>query len=355
MKVSSRPRSGSYLIDFAPAFLVLILFIFPLIDLMGLLCGAATVQFMAYRACCAASVQQVFPDSLSSMANQSIGICNSGLGSFSRLNPVGGYSGAGSDLFLMVTNIYSSQVAVTPANTPVSAPIDTTNNLYECLVVSTSEVGPLINLSAIPYIGTVPGLGKPALVTARWVRAWEHPSAMGSVAMGAFSGGTSPIKLSNVSGLNSPGTLTNLVGSGWNYPNIYALIAAAGQIPTTEQVLELIAKQETWRDTQVTVQPGDKLWVDITANGLWSMGAPNTVGANIDADGLPGLGQDAYGNNYGAMIGKIGVNGTPFTIGKKMWNVLPPGSGQLHLLCNDEPGKYADNKGAMVVRLIVAK
>lgn len=351
MKVSSRTYSGSYLIDFAPAFTVLVLVIFPLIDLMGLLCGGATVQFLAYRACCAASVEQRFQDSLSSMENQSNAICTSGLGSFSRLRPVDGYNNAGSDLFLMVTNIYTSQANIAPANSPAAGPIDTTSNLYECAVVSTCEVGPVISLSGVPFICNVPGLGKPAVITGRWVRAWEHPSAAASAGTGAFSGGTSSIKLSSVSGLGTPGTLTNLTGSGWNYPNIYALIAAAGQVPVTEQVLELIAKED-WRSTDVTLQPGDKLWVDVTAIGSWSTGPGN---GNVDADGLATLGQDPYGNNYGAMVGKIGVNGTPFTVGKKMWNMLPAGSGQLYLICNDAPGANFDNRGGLEVRLIVAR
>lgn len=336
--------------------LVLVLIIFPLIDLMGLLCGAATVQFLAYRACCAASIQQRFQDSLLSMSSQSTSLCNSGLGRFSRLKPVNGYSNTGSDLFLMVTNIYTSQATAFPANSPPTAPIDTTNNLYECSVVSTCEVGPVINLSGIPFVKDVPSLGKPAVITASWVRAWEHPSATSSAATGAFSGGTSQTKLSNVSGLNTPGTLTNIVGSGWNYPNIYAIITAAGQTPTQEAVLEVLARDPIWKQTNVIVQSGDKLWVDVTAKGVWSTTDFSTSwgGANLDADGLVGH-ITTNGQTHGALIGKIGVNGTPFAVGKKMWNMLPPGSGSFYLICNDTPNCFHDNKGSMIVRLIVAK
>lgn len=356
---SLRAHRGSYLLEFGPSLLVVILVMFPLIDLMGLLCGAAGVQFLAYRACCAASVQQRFQDSLSSMQAQSADICNSGLGTFSRLKPVAGYGNSGSDLLLMVTDIFTSQVTTAPPNCQPSGPVDTTTNIYECAVVSTCEVGPVINLAGIPFVRDVPALGRPATIKARWVRAWEHPHASLTGGQGTFSGGTSAIKLSDVNGLNNPGSLTNLIGSGWNYPNIYAIIASAGQTPTQEEVLEVHAKNGAWTNTTISLQPGDKLWVDLEAKGTWSM---STCWTNYklnhmfyDADGYSGLGQDQFGNTYGAIVGRIGSSGTPFTVGKKMWNALPPGSGNLQLIANDIQGQHFDNRGSMIVRIIVAR
>jgi Subtilase family/Domain of unknown function (DUF4114)/Calx-beta domain/PA-IL-like protein len=56
----------------------------------------------------------------------------------------------------------------------------------------------------------------------------------------------------------------------------------------------------------------------------------------------------------GALIGKIGINGTPFLIGAS--NQIPATtSGRLYLAINDTPGTYGDNSGQFTVKVAVGR
>lgn len=66
---------------------------------------------------------------------------------------------------------------------------------------------------------------------------------------------------------------------------------------------------------------------------------PNYVGAPACAmDNAP----------YGALVGKIGVNGTPFLIGSRL-TFIPGSSDELYLAVNDLLPYYADNYGNYMV------
>jgi hypothetical protein len=111
-----------------------------------------------------------------------------------------------------------------------------------------------------------------------------------------------------------------------------------------------------WVDSGVTLQAGEQITLTaygqaITApinvfsagtvsgpDGQWSI-CPNYVNAPACAlDNAP----------YGALVGKIGINGTPFLIGSN-YTFTPVSSDELYLAVNDLLPYYTDNYGNYMV------
>ncbi len=111
-----------------------------------------------------------------------------------------------------------------------------------------------------------------------------------------------------------------------------------------------------WADSGFVLQTGQQ--VTITANGqaitapinIFSSGAvsgPNgqwSICPNYD--GAPSCAMDNA--PYGALVGKIGIDGTPFLIGSDS-TITAGSSGDLYLAVNDLLPYYADNFGNFIV------
>ena len=63
---------------------------------------------------------------------------------------------------------------------------------------------------------------------------------------------------------------------------------------------------------------------------------------------VPGHDCAMDGGPYGALVGKIGVSGTPFLIGSS-YTFTPSASGDLYLAVNDNLFDYSDNHGNFIV------
>lgn len=312
--------------ELAPSMLVLLLVVFPAINLIGLACGAATLCLTARQCVTRASTAHSVDDALSVMKDESRALVDSGLGQFSRLQPIQGYNGSGADFCIKQTNIYTSVVTQHALNQGIPPPVDTASSVYEGSVRVRFLVGPLVNLSVIPGLGDVPSLGKPAELTMTWDRALEHPElfaqggALASGTAGGFSGGSA-------SGTGT-GSGTSVLGA-WNYPT-----GGGGWQPMPGQVIlqvediQVSANSEPWLQTDVTVQQGNRLTFDFISIGNWSAGA-----ATVDADGESGM-VDGAGVPRASLVGQVG-NGPRFFIGKDQWNFTPPSTGKLKLQFND--------------------
>ena len=148
--------------DFAVCmFVFLMIALFPLIDLLAVAVGAATVAFSATQAAARAASATNFPDAVEAAMSENYGITYGGLGRFARLSPQGGLGGTGIDLYVHASNINNGQVKIYGPNAAVSDPIDSTANVYEYCARASFDVGPLVNLSFVPFVNQIPGVGRP--------------------------------------------------------------------------------------------------------------------------------------------------------------------------------------------------
>jgi hypothetical protein len=159
--------------------------------------------------------------------------------------------------------------------------------------------------------------------------------------------------------------------SGWNYPNIYTLIASAGESVVSNEVVEVDAMQpippkaiiDCYTPTGVTLQSGQNFWIDSRADGMWHFDSGGTAyNANGDPNspggtGPPNVVEPLPSAPGDALIGMIG-NNTPFVVGVDMLNHASNGqNGSFGLIINDDnfDTGFTDNVGMQTVRVIVTQ
>ena len=159
-------KGSSEIAQFIPViYILLLLVLMPLLDI-GIVFVAGATQYLATNDIAAkAATQGDYTSALNAMANEASQFQSSGLAQFAQMAPDGGYIGCGDDLYAMATNIVSGVVTSSPADQPPTQAINTTANMYELSVKSTYSVQPLVSLAALPFLGSVPGLGQPAILT----------------------------------------------------------------------------------------------------------------------------------------------------------------------------------------------
>lgn len=198
-RASGRTQTGKALTaEFAVALTVFILIItFPLINLIGFGMAAGTQYILTVQCASDAGASTSFNDALSAMDREAINFAASGFGKFAGLHPVGGHNGTGTDLYLIETNLTGNSVLSFGPNTGGPTSIDPNNNVYEYQVRSTFDVGPFLSMSSVPFIGDVPGIGKPARLSFAAHRNCEFTEglAMGAsgtplVASAGYGGGS---------------------------------------------------------------------------------------------------------------------------------------------------------------------
>ncbi|MCA9804612.1 MAG: hypothetical protein KC777_21730 [Cyanobacteria bacterium HKST-UBA02] len=223
MRRKVRSNEGAALTaEFAPALFVFFLIVlFPLINLIGMATGASVVYFVAGQTAISAGNAASYPSALDQVQSTANTLVSSGFGQFAKLQPVGGYNGCGVDLYTTQTSVNSSNVTTSGPNTPLAVNPDTSNNLYSYDTIATYDVGPFVNMSAMPFIGGIPGVGKPARLTFSASRNIEHPDALtgiGSIsnppAGGSGPGGGGGMTLPNPGGGGGPTFGPPLGGGG---------------------------------------------------------------------------------------------------------------------------------------------
>ena len=374
LRISSRRnRLGSAgLAEFAPTIFVLVFITFPLINLMGAVTGYACATLAAWQAARRASVSYDIPHALEAMSNEVTAITASGFGSFARLEPINGFKDCGSDLYIEATDVYSGKTETYGPNKGVPPPVDTASHVYEAMTKVTMNVGPAISMAAIPGLSNIQGLGKPAQFQIAWRRAIEHPDNMTAATQKALDGGTTAVQTGPLLANNGSNPATHYLDeSGWNHPDIYDLIRDAGQQVVAEDVIQVRADNAVWTSPGLEITPGEKLWIDYRADGVWNHCSPleNKPDCNADGDMDMGL-SSTNGFPAAAMIGKIGS--TTMILGIEKQNFVPPATGPLSFMCNDGgnfgyPGvlrdgtipadtlAWQDNRGTMTVRVIITR
>jgi hypothetical protein len=111
----------------------------------------------------------------------------------------------------------------------------------------------------------------------------------------------------------------------------------------------VVSGKQAWTATGITVRRGEN--VTFTSNGEIQLS-----GDSNDIAAPPGSKSGRYASNSplprvfaGALIGKVGVNGTPFPIGGTQSTVTMPATGQLFLGVNDDG--FEDNVGEFRVEI----
>ncbi|HEY9776799.1 MAG TPA: hypothetical protein V6C81_23755 [Planktothrix sp.] len=357
-----RSRRGS--INELPLVLLILFVIiaFPLIDLLGVAIGAGTALLLADQSVARAASHQRYDTALSAMTSEAQGLLSTGFASFSKMKPIGGNRQTGADLYIVATNYKTNSIRWFEPDSPVTGPIDPSTYLYECTVKTHYQVGPTISFQGVPYLGNVPGLGKPFQLDFQASRPAEYPMGLNQV--GDVSSGTDGGGLT-IGTISIPWDSANTTsGSSWNFVQLYDIVLSYGLNPTDDDVITVLGNNPTWTKTIFT-NSGGQYFFDTRPDGYITLhGSPVQVGPNGTStklkNGLP----------LGALIGMIGTNGQPFLIGSSKFDVK--GSGTLYLAVNDGDGPvlgkappppnpappntpYVNNTGMFMVRVISAQ
>lgn len=178
VNLNSRRTRAALSAELGPClWLLLILFVFPLIDLGTIAARTATVYTVAREAARAAGRAETFSASSSSGPSSKQIAVTRALQAAQGL-PQATITAQNVTVYLVGTPIVTG--SVNPAirqTTPLTAPADTADYLYEIEVDVTGTVNPLVMLSSSTF-GTVPGLTAPFTVRAIGREVVEHPSGL---------------------------------------------------------------------------------------------------------------------------------------------------------------------------------
>jgi hypothetical protein len=375
-----RKQSGN-ISEFALSLWVLmILFVCPLINLFGVSLAAAGVLIMDIQCASSAASAPTYAQALSAVTTQSNQLQSYGISRFMNLQPVGGYKNCGVDLYVHASNYRNGPNADFGPNKAPSGPVDPETYVYEYSTKASYLVTPWVNLSKVPMIGNIAGLGKPVQLTFNASRAIEDIEGLTAGSGTAVHAGfAKPPSITNT--LTTSLVPEPAAGADWNYPNIYQLIEATGETVVETNVFQVNCNNTYYTNSGVSVSAGDKVWIDMTATGVWNLwpehGMPNCAANGYSysvAGKFPG----------GCMLGDF--SGTPpVFLGSKQWNMVPNGAGPLYMGALDQQGPgpfpgliedsgwawgpslpgqpvdwqgsngYGDNTGSMTVRVIIAQ
>lgn len=356
MRSRSRARAGATLAEWAPSLVVLLLIVLPAINLIGLACGAATVFLAALQCSSRASVSTSLNNAIDAITAESTSVIESSMGKFSKLRPVGGVNNCGADLYINATDVFSSKTVVYGPNSPLPV-VDTAANVYELAVKTCFLVGPIIDMSGVPLMKDVPGVGRAAAITCSWHRVLERAPLFAKSKI--LAQGASPGDFASPPGQQGSQGADGADLEGWDYPSAgTSFKPMPGEEILDQKDLTVLASNPQWTNTGIKVEEGNRLSFDFLADGTWT-GAngmhPGDLWPPSDADGYTSGTLTFDGMPFGALIGKVGENGTTFNIGKDLYNFTPPGTGMLFLIFNDDLANpsysYEDNSGQQDVRV----
>jgi hypothetical protein len=171
-----RPKRGSSLAEFGPAMWLFFLFIvFPLFNLVQFACGVATVALIARQAAQACASSPSFNDGLTAARTTATNMATSGFGKFGCLKPVNQY---GISVYIDQTNLATNQQTVFGPDQPMTSAVDSTNNIYEIETRCLYDVGPMLPMQNVPFIGDIPLIGKAYRLGFSSERAAEFPDGL---------------------------------------------------------------------------------------------------------------------------------------------------------------------------------
>jgi hypothetical protein len=186
-----RIQKGS-IAEFGPSLIVFLLIIlFPIINLVGFACAAATVGFISRQTAHQAAVSPSYAVALKAVEREATFMANSCFGKFARLDPIGGVHGCGTDLYVHRTDVKTGEITTYGPNKSCPPPIDKNKYVYEYTTRVNYIVGPFVSMAKAPFVGDIPLVGKPASLNWFTSRLVEYPE--GLVGSGFASGTEQPV------------------------------------------------------------------------------------------------------------------------------------------------------------------
>lgn len=318
---------------------VFLIMLFPLINLVSFVCGTATLYLCAHQASHQAACATSFPFALSGAVNQCLAVSQSGLGQFAKIVPVGGMAGSGMNLFLYAVNYQNGSSVVYGPNSPLAPPIDTATNIYEVEARVSADVGPFLNLSGVPFVGTIPLVGKPARVSFVNRAAVEHPEQLSGSPIATLlapapqipTGSGQSLPSSPASGSppsNGTGSYTMANSAGWNYPGVLAYTFWQPDPNSTSGGYMIdIQVTPTFTDTDGNGHP-DQVTLNTTITGQHLVSQTNAPGTTLAAQDVYQY-QNAQGQTVYYIVDP-GVNYTS-SISNTFNCAYDPGSMSVHV------------------------
>ncbi len=175
----NRSVSGSQMAEFSTALFVFMFFcVFPMINLLAFGFCSGSAAFVGSQIASRVATSDSFDKALASMKEEALALNQSGIAKFSNLTPTGGYQNCGFDLYTVVTSLGNSgSVSVYGPTSSAPTPLDPTNNTYEFMVRANYQYKPFCNLAAVPFIGSVPGIGANININNSAYRSVESPTS----------------------------------------------------------------------------------------------------------------------------------------------------------------------------------
>ncbi|MDZ4832946.1 MAG: endo alpha-1,4 polygalactosaminidase [Candidatus Melainabacteria bacterium] len=284
---------------FALFFLAMLL---PIVALVSISTAVATGYFTARYCAARAGDSTSFVQALSAAEAAAHEINSSGWAKFAGLKPVRGYNNSGMDLWLTDTNIATNVNITHGPNTPAVSAIDQEKYLYSYDAIVTYDVGPFLNLSGLPFVGNVEGLGKPVRMSFEASRTVEHLdgltasgggftvtgpiiSMVGGSSMSGNSSGSASSSSGSYYSSSSSGSSGNFASTGASSNGYQAAILPRRpwQVASTNGVTRNIPNVTSSFHVQLQGEVDYSLPVDVMETDLYSTTAANV--AQLHANG----------------------------------------------------------------------
>lgn len=317
---------------------------FPLLNLISLGLAYGSIWFISFQCDQSASTQTDFNGCLGAVEKRTAEFNCQGFTKMLKVVPEAGYKNSGCDLFIDAVDFMDSgKCTVVGPNKPVEPPIDLTNRFYEVAAHTTYSVDPLINLGAVPFLASVPALGKPVLLSVKVKRCAEFPQGL----VRGPADGNLPANAAQhlpATSFASPILAAKEAGEPWNRPHVYDEIQASGSNILDHTVVEVPAAKAEWTDTGVTVAPGQTVWLDFRADGKWGRKMMPGVepdqtadGTYVNSQGNPSFSSGQTYNLIGAVSPPVSIINarSGFQIGTSLYKYKPVRAGKLFLGFND--------------------
>ena len=365
--LQERKAYGNTIAEFGPTlFVLLLLFAFPLIDLLGIAISAATVILATNCAVGSAASQATYTSALQSAISAESSFLQSGFAKFANIIATGGYQNSGIDLYTQVTTYGTTNPALVGPNTPVPPPINVTSQMYEYAAIGHFQIAPLINMSGVPLVNQIPGLAQPVQMSFRAVKMVEHPQGLSfdAPSSGNYSGQLPVFARTPIITANQTTTTVAANSPIWRTPDIYNQIAAAGKTVVSTTIFTVYGNLN-WQSPGITIHPGQTVWLDSNAVGSWGVSSLLS-----DANGSALLNGSVNEYNSVTAVALIGYVGTPpavnmgmaaanqsdpnmFFVGDTLTNYQLPNTGGLSFMCNTFANTTGIVTGSQMVRIII--
>lgn len=277
--------------------LFFLVMLFPLIGLISISTAVGTGYFAARYCASRAGDSPSFTQALNNAEAASREINSSGWAQFAGLKPVRGYNDSGMDLWVTDTNIATNTNITHGPNTPAVSALDPDKYLYSYDAIVTYDVGPFLNLSGLPVVGDIEGLGKPVRMSFEASRAIEHfdgltASGGGFLVNGPISGssGGGSLAGSGSSSSSSSASIASVssASAGSGSASIAGLQIATAprrpwQVASTNGVTRYIPNVTSSFHVQLDGEPDFSLPVDVMETDLYFTTPANV--AQLHANG----------------------------------------------------------------------